>query len=51
MVELGYQRAIACDATFGTNEKKILSHVHSTIPLQACYVIIGRPNMSQFVLS
>jgi hypothetical protein len=30
MVELGYQKAIACDATFGTNDKKILSHVHAT---------------------
>lgn len=27
-----HQKVIACDATFETNDKKVMSHFHSTFP-------------------
>jgi hypothetical protein len=32
MVDIKHPKVIACDATFETNDKKVMSHFHSTFP-------------------
>jgi hypothetical protein len=45
MVDLGHEKVVVCDATFGTNDKKILS------PIFLQYLIFSRSTWSSQLMS
>jgi len=44
MVDIGHQRAVACDPTFETNDKKVLWNLYPILPPQTCNVFIVHQN-------